>query len=185
MYMQAALSSPVGLISQYDVSEENISRARDRFVQLLGPENVVSEFDVRRAHSITRWSPAEPSQIPSLVLFPETTAEIQAILTTCSQGRIPAVGFAGGTSMPGSIAATRRGVCIDFNRMNKILAIHKEDMDVVVQPAVDWQELNAHLQAHNLFFPPDPSPGAKVGGMVGSLHAHSVAKPTKLTSFLR
>ncbi len=68
--------------------------------------------------------------------------------------------------MPGALAATRGGICIDFNRMNKILAVHQEDMDVVVQPAVGWEDLNVRLGEHNLFFPPDPAPGAKIGGMV-------------------
>ncbi|SPJ75657.1 related to D-lactate dehydrogenase, mitochondrial precursor [Fusarium torulosum] len=52
--------------------------------------------------------------------------------------------------------------------MDKILALHKEDLDVVVQPAVGWQELNDQLAQDNLFFPPDPGPGAMIGGMVGT-----------------
>ncbi|KAL9617811.1 MAG: hypothetical protein Q9160_007416 [Pyrenula sp. 1 TL-2023] len=50
--------------------------------------------------------------------------------------------------------------------MNKIVALHKEDLDVVVQPAVGWKELNEHLAPQGLFFPPDPSPDAKIGGMI-------------------
>ena len=68
--------------------------------------------------------------------------------------------------MPGALAATRKGLCIDFNRMNKILALHEGDMDVVVQPAVGWEDLHVELGGHGLFFPPDPGPGAKIGGMV-------------------
>ena len=79
---------------------------------------------------------------------------------------MPVTAYSGGTSMPGALAATRGGICIDFNRMNKVLAVHQEDMDVVVQPAVGWEDLNVHLGGYNLFFPPDPAPGAKIGGMV-------------------
>lgn len=52
--------------------------------------------------------------------------------------------------------------------MDKVLQLHKEDMDVVVQPAVGWEALNEELAASNLFFPPDPGPGAMIGGMVGT-----------------
>jgi len=52
--------------------------------------------------------------------------------------------------------------------MDKILAIHKGDLDVVVQPAVGWEELNEIIGEQNLFFPPDPGPGAQIGGMVGT-----------------
>ncbi|KAG7117941.1 hypothetical protein HYQ44_006064 [Verticillium longisporum] len=52
--------------------------------------------------------------------------------------------------------------------MNKVLALHKDDLDVVVQPAVGWEALNDQLGASGLFFPPDPGPGAMIGGMVGT-----------------
>lgn len=57
---------------------------------------------------------------------------------------------------------------VDFGRMDKILAIHDKDLDVVVQPAVGWEHLNDVLAEQNLFFPPDPGPGAMIGGMVGT-----------------
>ena len=41
-------------------------------------------------------------------------------------------------------------------------------MDVVVQPAVGWEHLNQYLANKRLFFPPDPGPGAQLGGMIGT-----------------
>lgn len=76
------------------------------------------------------------------------------------------IAFSGGTSLEGTLAAIHGGVCVDFKLMNKIIAVHKDDMDVVVQPAVPYVELNQQLAAHNLFFPPDPGPGAQIGGMI-------------------
>ncbi|KAL6717724.1 D-lactate ferricytochrome c oxidoreductase [Lecanora helva] len=152
--------------AHHDLSSENISKAIDSFVKLLGKENVISDLDARQAHAITKWSPAAPHQIPHIVVFPSSTADVSAIMSTCSQRRIPVVGYSGGTSVPGAIAATRGGICVDFKHMNKILATHKEDMDVVLQPAVDWQQLNAHLDSFGLFSPPDPGPGAMIGGMI-------------------
>lgn len=78
------------------------------------------------------------------------------------------VPFSGGTSLEGALAATRGGVCIDFSRMDKILAVHKRDMDAVVQPGVGWQLLNEELEKDDLFFPVDPGPGACIGGMVST-----------------
>jgi D-lactate dehydrogenase (cytochrome) len=86
----------------------------------------------------------------------------------CSERRIPVTAYSGGTSLEGHFAATRGGICIDFSRMDKILALHKDDLDVVVQPAVGWELLNEELAKSNLFFPPDPGPGAMIGGMVGT-----------------
>lgn len=66
MDSQAAVILPTNPVSQYDISNENISRARDQLNKLLGQEKVVSALDARRAHSITKWSVAAPSQIPTL-----------------------------------------------------------------------------------------------------------------------
>jgi len=52
--------------------------------------------------------------------------------------------------------------------MDKILELNKDDLDVIVQPAVGWELLNEELAKSNLFFPPDPGPGAMIGGMVGT-----------------
>lgn len=41
-------------------------------------------------------------------------------------------------------------------------------MDVVVQPAVNWVELNKQIQDSGLFLPLDPSPTAQIGGMVST-----------------
>lgn len=77
------------------------------------------------------------------------------------------IGFSGGTSLEGTLAAQHREVCIDFNRhMNQVLEVRKDDMDVTVQPSVGYQELNELLAKDVMFFPPDPGPGAQIGGMI-------------------
>jgi D-lactate dehydrogenase (cytochrome) len=52
--------------------------------------------------------------------------------------------------------------------MDKILRIHEDDMDIVVQPSVPWMELNEQIASSGLFFPVDPGPTAQIGGMVGT-----------------
>ncbi len=49
-----------------------------------------------------------------------------------------------------------------------MLALHKDDLDAVVQPGLGWEDLNEQLAEHGLFFPPDPGPGAQIGGMIGT-----------------
>ena len=89
-------------------------------------------------------------------------------MKVCHQRVIPVTPYSGGTSLEGHFAPTRGGVCIDFRRMDQILDFHKRDLDVVVQPAIGWEELNEELAKDGLFFPPDPGPGALIGGMVGT-----------------
>jgi D-lactate dehydrogenase (cytochrome) len=102
------------------------------------------------------------------VVYPGTTEEVSEVMKICHQRKIPVTAYSGGTSLEGHFTPTRKGISIDFGRMNKVLALHEEDLDVVVQPAVGWEELNNELSDRGLFFPPDPGPGAMIGGMVGT-----------------
>lgn len=150
----------------HDTSPATIAKARDDFVAILGPDNVTTAEAVRRARSGSPWSPAAATELPDLVVSPLTTAHVSHILATCNAARIPVHAFAGGTGLGGSSVAVSRGVCLDFARMSAVLSLHRDDMDVVAQPGLGWQELNEMLADEGLFFPPDPAPGAKIGGMV-------------------
>ena len=140
------------------------------FVAIVGKENVSTLDTDREHHSGSDWSShrMKEGEIPFMVVFPTSTEEVSSIMKICHQRKIPVTAYSGGTSLEGHFAATRGGICIDFGRMGKILKLNKEDMDVVVQPAVGWELLNEELAKDNLFFPPDPGPGAMIGGMVGT-----------------
>jgi D-lactate dehydrogenase (cytochrome) len=152
----------------YHLSPENLHGARDELVSLLGASGVNEDLGTRISHSSTEWSSAPRGDLdrPAFIVYPGSTEEVSAVASILHRRRIPSIGYSGGTSLEGTLAAHLGGVCIDFCKMNKILAIHKRDMDVVVQPGVAYEELNATLAPEGLFFPPDPGPGAQIGGMV-------------------
>lgn len=78
------------------------------------------------------------------------------------------VPFGGGSSVEAHIAAVHGGISIDLSRMNRVVALHEDDMDVVVQPGVSWTRLNEEIKDSGLFFPVDPGPTALIGGMVAT-----------------
>jgi D-lactate dehydrogenase (cytochrome) len=140
------------------------------FVNIVGKDNVSTVPENLDHHAGSDFSShiSKEGEKPFMVLYPASTEEVSAIMKICHTRRIPVTGYSGGTSLEGHFAPTRGGICVDFARMDKIIQLHKEDMDVVVQPAVGWEMLNAELEKDNLFFPPDPGPGAMIGGMVGT-----------------
>lgn len=154
----------------HDVSISNLQAAWSEFVEILGSDNVSTDKPDITAHAGSDWSSysRKDDEQPFLIVYPASTEEVSQVMKVCHRRKIPIIAFSGGTSLEGHYATTRGGVCIDFHRMNKVLTLHKEDLDVVVQPAVYWEELAEQLAPHGLFFPPDPGPGAMIGGMIGT-----------------
>jgi len=140
------------------------------FVDILGKENVSTTPGDLESHAGSDWSSysRKEEEKPFLILYPSTTEEVSRIMKICHQRVIPVTPYSGGTSLEGHFASTRGGVCIDFRRMDRILELHRGDLDVTVQPALGWEDLNEELAKDGLFFPPDPGPGAMIGGMVGT-----------------
>ena len=81
---------------------------------------------------------------------------------------MPMIPYSGGSSLEANFSAPYGGMTIDFAFMNKVLEIHEDDMDVVVQPSIGWMDLNEKIKSTGLFFPVDPGPSAMIGGMVGT-----------------
>jgi D-lactate dehydrogenase (cytochrome) len=155
---------------KHNISEANMEAAWTEFRDIVGKENITLDPNDLTSHSGSSWSshPSEPGDVPFCIIKPGSTEDVSAIMKVCHSRKIPVTPYSGGTSLEGHFAATKGGVCIDFSRMDKILKLHKDDLDVVVQPAVGWELLNEELAKENLFFPPDPGPGAMIGGMVGT-----------------
>lgn len=155
----------------HNIAPAELEAAWADFVKIVGKDNVSTMQDILLSHAQSEWSthqrpPTEP--IPFCVVYPSSTEEVSEIMKVCHRRRIPVTGYSGGTSLEGHFAPTRGGISVDFGRMDKIIALHKDDLDVVVQPAVGWEHLNEQLAEDGLFFPPDPGPGAMIGGMIGT-----------------
>ena len=127
---------------------------------------VTTGMAVREQHCNTlTWLPSQP---PDAVVFPESTDEVVEIVNLCTEHNVPIIPFGAGTSLEGHLNAPRGGLSLDFSRMNRILTVHEEDLDCVVETGVTREQLNEHLRDTGLFFPVDPGADATLGGMAAT-----------------
>ncbi|EGV63179.1 FAD-binding D-lactate dehydrogenase [cytochrome] [Yamadazyma tenuis] len=146
--------------------------------QVVGEDNwSVSEDEILAVSDLffsTHRPPKPAENKPSIIISPADTQQVSQIVQIAHKYRVPIVANSGMTSLEGHTMHTRGpySVSLSFSRMNKILEFHPDDLDVVVQPAVGWQELAEFLQDHEkgkrLIFGPDPGMGATVGGMAST-----------------
>jgi D-lactate dehydrogenase (cytochrome) len=118
----------------------------------------------QHGHTLT-WTVNQP---PDIVVYPETAAEVAGIVTLCARHDVPVIAFGTGTSLEGHVNAPFGGVSLDTSLMKRIVAVHPEDLDCVVEPGVTRKELNEHLRDQGLFFPIDPGADASLGGMAAT-----------------
>ncbi|KAJ9133336.1 D-lactate dehydrogenase [Coniochaeta hoffmannii] len=137
----------------------------------LGEEDIIStDPEDLHAHGYSEWSSSNPEGLPVAVAYPRSTAQVSAIARIANKYRIPIIPYSGGSSLEGNFSAPYGGISVDFAYMDKIIQFNKDDMDIVVQPSIGWQDLNEQLSkmGSGLFFPIDPGPSAKIGGMIGT-----------------
>ncbi|HXX50629.1 MAG TPA: FAD-linked oxidase C-terminal domain-containing protein [Xanthobacteraceae bacterium] len=127
---------------------------------------LVTAQAVREQHAnTTTWIDNQP---PDAVVFPQTTEDVQEIVNLCATHRVPVIAFGAGTSLEGQVNAPRGGICLDFRDMNRVLAVHAEDLDCVVEPGITRKQLNDYLRDKGVFFPIDPGADASLGGMAAT-----------------
>jgi D-lactate dehydrogenase (cytochrome) len=134
----------------------------------LGEEAIVTDEDDLLRHGFSEWSSLNADRLPVAIAYPTTTEEVSEIAKICYAYKMPIVPYSGGSSLEANFSAPYGGLTIDFANMNRIIELHEADMDVVVQPSIQWMELNEKIKDNGLFFPVDPGPSAMIGGMVGT-----------------
>jgi D-lactate dehydrogenase (cytochrome) len=133
--------------------------------QLLG-DRVTTSRGVREHHG--KDESYYPYAAPEAVVFPRSTEEVRDIVAICHRYHTPMIPYGVGTSLEGHILANGGGVCIDMSQMNKVLAVHAEDLDATVQAGVTRKQLNEEIRHAGLMFPIDPGADATIGGMAAT-----------------
>lgn len=134
--------------------------------ELVGAERVSTGQSYLELHSADESY--HKGYLPDVVVWPKSTEEVSRIMKMANERMIPVTPWGAGTSVEGNPLPINKGIVLDFQQMDQILAIRPEAFQVDVQPGVKYQDMNKTLSRYGLFFAPDPGANATIGGMVAN-----------------
>ena len=112
-----------------------------------------------------------PPTFPDVVVWPQTTEDVRRVVRYAYEQAVALTARGAGSSLEGNPIPVRGGIVADLSRMDRVVTVHAEDLQVTVQPGIVYNDLNDQLKAYGLFFPPSPggsSDVATIGGMVAN-----------------
>jgi glycolate oxidase len=94
---------------------------------------------------------------PNVVLKPANANEISEILKVANEYKIPTTPIGARTGLSGGALSIYQGIGLSMERLNKIIEIDEQNLQVTVEPAVITQVLREAVAEKGLFYPVDPS----------------------------
>ena len=140
---------------------------------VVGSQHVASDWDSRWAHTrgysttdLLRFRAGDTSDMPDAVVYPATHDEVQELLTGCAEHELAVVPYAGGTSVVGGLAVTRRFITVDLKRLDQLLELDEISRTATLQAGVRGPAAEALLaeRGYTLGHFPQSYEGASIGG---------------------
>ena len=145
--------------------------------ELLGPGAVETGDEQLKVASVDRFKKYTSvhgiydGPIPAAIVYPQSTADVAAVLQFAEENLVNVVPRAGGTATEGGLeTVVEDTLVVDGSRMNAILSIDPVDMMATAQCGVGLQELEDALRAQGLTtgHSPQSKPLAQMGGLVAT-----------------
>ncbi|MGQ5575975.1 FAD-binding oxidoreductase [Streptomyces sp. ECR3.8] len=141
----------------------------DRLLGGLPAEAVLTDPDVTAsyAHDMASFCPAGS---PAVVVLPRTAEQVQHVMRTATELRVPVVPQGARTGLSGAANATDGCIVLSLTKMDRILEIDPVDRIAVVEPGVINAALSRAVAEYGLAYPPDPSSWemCTIGGNIGT-----------------
>ncbi|MFA5162257.1 MAG: FAD-linked oxidase C-terminal domain-containing protein [Elusimicrobiales bacterium] len=134
--------------------------------EICGPKNVLASDEEREPYSHDET--ACLSAVPAVVVRPENTAQVSAVMKLAFENRIPVTPRGAGTGLSGGAVPVMGGILLSLERLNKILSVDPENLMVVAQADAITGDIQKAVEEKGLFYPPDPASldSCSIGGNV-------------------
>jgi FAD/FMN-containing dehydrogenase len=121
---------------------------KEELVGIVGSEYVSDDPETLEKYA-KDYSFVQP-RMPSYVVFPKNTEEIQGVVKYANEHLIPVTPRSSGVSFYGAGIPSQGGIILDLARMDKILEIDGRNKKVKVEPGVTWAQVQGELEKQGL-----------------------------------
>jgi glycolate oxidase len=129
--------------------------ALHKLINLLGSNNVFTDIETRNHYGHDETE--DYVFPPGVVLKPANAKEISDILIIANEYKIPVTPIGARTGLSGGALSIYEGIGLSMERLNKIIQIDEQNLQVTVEPAVITHVLREAVAEKGLFYPVDPS----------------------------
>lgn len=142
------------------------SQIADALREIVAASGVISHTDELKAYECDGLTAYR--QPPMLVVLPETTVQVAAVLRYCHDEGIRVVARGSGTSLSGGALPLEDCVLLGLAKFNRILRVDYEHRFAVVQPGVTNLAVSKAVAERGFYYAPDPSSqiACTIGGNV-------------------
>jgi glycolate oxidase len=126
-----------------------------QFEAIVGSSNIFT--DKERIEKYGKDETENLIYLPEVVVTPNTTKQISALLKICNENLIPVTPRGAGTGLTGGALPHLGGLVISMEKFNHILDIDERNLQVTTEPGVITEVLQNAVKEKGLFYPPDPA----------------------------
>jgi glycolate oxidase len=107
-------------------------------------------------------------QLPMIVVLPEDTAQVSAVMAYCNENNVKIVPRGAGTSLSGGALPLADGITLGLGKFNRVLEIDYDNRCARVQPGVTNLGISQAVAGEGFYYAPDPSSqiACTIGGNV-------------------
>lgn len=136
--------------------------------RIVGEPHVLTHSDELVVYECDAYT-LEKKQ-PDVVVLPNSTAEVQAIVRFCAAHNLAIIPRGAGTNLSGAVLPVDGGVFVTLTRMNRILSLDFRNRRALVEAGCVNAWITNAVKSRGLLYAPDPSsqPACTIGGNVAT-----------------
>lgn len=146
--------------------EDHVLAAADA---TLDAGDIVTDGDIIESYRFDRSTGTEAG-VPFAVVFPRTTDQVAALMSSAHEHRVPVVPRGAGSGLTGGSNAIDGCLVLCLERMREVRNVDTANGFVETEPGILNTELRERVAEHGLFYAPDPASKdfCSIGGNVNT-----------------